>query len=187
MRTAICKIKSVSPYSQSKHHNTEKKDKENHDDYEKRTWRERCNTTDDGYLFIPPMAFSNCVKQAAKYLSISIPGEGKSKYTKHFESGVLVVEGVQLPIKKEDVKGEWLFVPSDGRRGGTTRVSKCFPYVPEWEGSIKFLIFDNKITKEVFARVLREAGMLIGIGRYRPSNWGYYGRFKVEDIKWGEQ
>ena len=187
MRTVICKLVSASPYSQSKHHMTEKLDKENNDDYEKRTWRERCNTTEEGNIFIPPMAFANCIKHAAKHLSISIPGQGKSKYTKHFEAGILVTEGLVLPETKDEVKGEWLFVPSDGRRGGGTRVSKCFPLIPQWKGDVKFLIFDNKITKEIFAKVLREAGMLIGIGRFRPCNLGYYGRFTVEDIKWEDQ
>jgi len=187
MKIAICKLVSRSPYSQSRHHATDKLDKENSGDYEKRTWRERCNTTDDGHIFIPPMAFANCIKHAAKYLSISVPGEGKTKYTKHFEAGILVTEGLKLPENKEDVKGEWLFVPSDGRRGGTTRVSKCFPLIPEWKGTIKFLIFDNKITEEIFTKVLKEAGQLIGIGRFRPVNYGYYGRFSVEDIKWEEQ
>lgn len=187
MKRAICTLVSASPYSQSKHHMTEKLNKENNDDYEKRTWRERCNTTDDDNIFIPPMAFSNCIKEAAKHLAISIPGEGKAKYTKHFEAGILVTDGVVLPVKKQDVKGEWVFVPSDGRRGGTTRVSKCFPLITEWKGKVEFMILDDKITKEIFEKVLREAGMLIGIGRFRPRNWGYYGRFIVEAIQWQEQ
>ena len=92
-----------------------------------------------------------------------------------------------LPETKDTVSGEWLFVPSDGMRGGGKRVSKCFPLIPRWNGTVKFVIFDNKITKEVFSRVLHEAGMLIGIGRFRPCNCGYYGRFSVEDIKWEEK
>lgn len=187
MKIAICKLKSVSPYSQSRHHAIPKLEKENDDDYEKRTWREKCNTTNEGNIFIPPMAFSNCIKQAAKYLSISVPGEGKTKYTKHFESGVLVMEPLILPNKKDDVDGEWLFVPSDGIRGSGRRVSKCFPFMHNWKGTVKFIIFDEKITEDVFSRVLHEAGMLIGIGRFRPSNYGYYGRFLVEDIKWEKQ
>ena len=187
MRIVKCKLKSVSPYSQSKYHNTEKKDKELHGDYEKRTWREKCNTTKEGNVCIPPMAFANCIKQAAKTLSISIPGQGKSKFTKNFEGGVLVYNPIVLPIKKEDVEGEWVFVPSDGRRGGTTRVEKCFPFIQEWEGTVEFYIFDNIITKDVFEKVLKESGNIIGIGRFRPRSWGYYGRFKVESIEWVEQ
>ena len=143
--------------------------------------------TQDGYIYIPPMQFSNSLKNAAKILNLSIPGQGKAKYTKNFEAGVLVFEGIKLPIKIDDVKGEWIHVPSDGRRGGTTRVMKCFPLIPEWKGTVTYNIFDDIITKDVFEQVIRASGELIGIGRFRPRNWGYYGRFIVEDIKWVEQ
>lgn len=187
MKIATCKLKSVSAYSQSKHHQTEKKPKELHGDYEERTWRERCNVTDDGFIFIPPMSFANSLKEAAKMLNLSIPGQGKAKYTKNFEAGVLVPEGLVLPTKKDDVHGEWVFVPSDGRRGGTTRVMKCFPLIPNWSGTVTYYISDDTITKEVFEQVLRASGQLIGIGRFRPRNWGYYGRFSVESMKWEEK
>jgi hypothetical protein len=184
MRIAKAKLKSVSPYSQGKYHNIEKQSKELHGDYEKRTWREKCHYNEDGNIIIPPMAFANCIKEAATYLSIQIAGQGKSKYTKHFQSGILVQKPIILEIKKDEVQGEWLFVPSDGRRGGTTRVEKCFPLIREWSGEVDFYIFDNIITKEIFTQVLKEAGNIIGIGRFRPKNWGYYGRFIVEKIDW---
>lgn len=186
MKRAVCKFKSVSPYSQSKFVQVEKKPKELAEDYEKRTWKERCHVTDDGYIFIPPMQFANSLKAAAKMLSIRIPGKGRSTFTKNFESGVMVTSGLKLPLKLDDVTGEWVHVPSDGRRGGTTRVLKCFPRIDEWEGTVTYYIFDDTITKDVFEDVVKASGQLIGIGRFRPRNWGYYGRFKVEDIKWVE-
>lgn len=187
MKTAICKLRSESPYSQSKHYTVDRLPKELHEDYEERTWRERCNIDNDGNIMIPPMAFSNSLKEAAKYLNISIPGGGKRTFTKHFEAGVMVVEGVTLNKKKEDVEGEWVFVPSDGRRGGTTRVLKCFPKIKEWSGIVKYLIFDDIITPEVFEQVIKASGAFIGVGRFRPRNCGYYGRFLVEGIKWQNQ
>ena len=130
------------------------------------------------------MCFANCIKETATYLSIPIPGQGKSKYTKNFQAGIMVTQPLVLDITEDDVEGEWVLVPSDGKRGGTTRVEKCFPLIKEWEGEVDFYIFDDIITEEVFERVLRESGQIIGIGRFRPKNWGYYGRFKVESIKW---
>lgn len=187
MKIAKCRLKSVSAYSQSKYHQTEKKPKELHADYEKRTWREKCNTTKEGNIFIPPMAFANSIKEAAKMLSIPIPGQGKSKFTKNFEAGVLVTDGIILPDNKKSVDGEWVFVPSDGRRGGTTRVLKCFPLIHKWEGTVTYYISDDIITQDVFERVLRASGQLIGLGRFRPRNWGYYGRFEVLNVEWEEQ
>lgn len=184
MKTAIATLRGISPYSQSKHYDVPKLPKENHKDYEARTWRERCHVNQDGFVFMPPMSFKNNVSEAAKFLSIQIPGKGKATYTKHFEAGILVMEPLVLSVKKEDVQGEWLFVPSDGKRGGGSRVDKCFPVFHEWSGEVTYYVLDETITEEVFAQHLSEAGNFIGLGRFRPRNNGFYGRFKVVSIRW---
>lgn len=184
MHTVKALLKSVSPYSQSRHYETPKLDKENPRDYEERTWRGRMHVNEDGNVFIPPMAFKNCMAEAAKFLGIQIPGKGKERYTKHFEAGILCFEPLVLPLKADDVPGEWLFVPSDGKRGGGRRVSKCFPLIKEWEGEVEFVVLDDTITKDVFKEHLIEAGRLIGIGRFRPRNNGFYGRFEILEFAW---
>ncbi len=184
MKQAIVTLRSTSPYSQSKHYTTPKLDKEKPADYEKRTWRDRMHTDESGEVFIPPMTFKNCVSEAAKYLGIQIPGKGKSNYTKHFEAGLLVTDALRLGIKAADVDGEWLFVPSDGKRGGGTRVDKCFPLIKQWSGNVAFYVLDETITEDVFLNHLTQAGQFIGIGRFRPRNNGFYGRFAVDSVKW---
>lgn len=180
MKIVEAYLKSMSPYSASKFHQTEKLPKELHDDYEKRTWRERCNFNAAGNVFIPPMAFKKSLATAAKFLSERIPGGGKATWTKHLTAGVLVLKGLDLPVKKDDVDGEWFHVPSDGKSGGSSRVMKCFPVVREWEGPVTFTILDDKITEDVFFRHLIEAGKFIGVGRFRPERGGFYGQFTVD-------
>lgn len=184
MKTAKVHLKSVSPYSQGKHIVTPKKEKESSGDYEERTWRERLHCDESGSVFIPPMVFCNAIKEAAKYLSIKIPGKGKSTYTKHFDSGILVTDILELGIKKDDVQRESVFVPPDGVRGSGKRVLKHFPLISNWEGWVTFYILDDTITKDIFSYVLQECGNLIGIGRFRPSKRGYYGRFKILEVEW---
>ena len=101
-------------------------------------------------------------------------------------SGVMVTEGIPLGIQKDDVEGEWLFVPSDGVPGGSKRVMKCFPKIEEWSGSVEFTILDPIINQEIFERVLTVSGSLIGLGRFRPANRGYYGRFNCTKVEWNE-
>jgi hypothetical protein len=183
MKRAIVKLKSVSRYSQSASIQSPKKERETPEAYEERTWRERCHATaDTGNIFIPPMAFANSLKDAAKYLSIPI--KQQQTYTKNFESGVMVLDPVVLPQKRDEVLGETIFVPSNGKQGGGTRVWKTFPYVDSWSGTVEYIIVDDIITESVFTRVLIASGTLIGIGRFRPRNRGYYGRFKVESVAW---
>lgn len=192
MRIATAELHSIAPYSQSRYYELETPKHgrgsgtatETPKDYETRTWRNRCHANKDGYVFIPPMAFKNCLAEIAKYLSVQIPGKGKSTYTKHFEAGVMVLEGVTLPVKRDDVQGEWLFVPGDGKRGSGKRVSKCFPVIHEWTGKVTFHVLDDVISQEVFEQHLKDAGNFIGIGRFRPRNNGYYGRFEVKRVTW---
>jgi hypothetical protein len=186
MITAKARLESTSVYSQSRHYadSVAKLEKESHADYETRTWRNRCHTTKEGYIFIPPSAFKNCIAEAARFLGEKIQGKGNATYTKHFESGVMVIDPLVLPIKADDVPCETLFVPADGKRGSGKRVTKCFPAIPKWSGDVEFIIVDPTITKDVFERHLKEAGSLIGIGRFRPRNNGYYGRFIVKSLTW---
>lgn len=191
MKTAIAMLESTNPYSQSRVIDTEKhpkKAKELPDDYERRTWRERMWVTDDGHVFIPPMQFQNSLKEAAKFLSIPVPSKGgKVTFTKNFEAGVMVMQRIVLPDIAEKVESERLYVPADGKRNGTKRVWRYFPYIPHWLGTVTYHILDDIITEDVFRRVLETSGKLIGIGRFRPRNWGYYGTFKVNEMLWNEE
>jgi len=184
MKKFIAHLKSVSPYSQSRYHQTEKLTRELHEAYEERTWRERMHCDSNGYIYIPGTQFAQAVRNAAKYLNIQIPGKGKSTFTKNFDSGIMVTNGITLDIKRDEVAPEWVHVPSDGKRGGTTRVLKCFGKVEKWEGDVTFYILDEIITEEVFLRVLTAAGLLIGVGRWRPRMTGEYGRFEVVSHEW---
>jgi hypothetical protein len=185
MKTVIAQLKSVSAYSQSRHYDVPRLDKESNDDYEKRTWRERCHVNVDGFIVIPSMAAKNMLSETAKYLSLQIRGKGKQTYTKNFEAGVLVMDPLVLPITKDAVLEERLFVPSNGRRGSGSRVWKSFPIIHDWAGAFTFYILDETITETIFEHHLREGGKFIGLGRFRPRNNGCYGRFTVEDIVWG--
>lgn len=184
MRIALARLKSVSPYSQSRPVQSTKSRDETHGDFEQRTWRERCHVDDKGVVFVPPMSFKNCIAEAAKYKSIQIPGKGKSTYTKHFEAGILCKEILPLGVQLKDVQGERLFVPADGRRGSGKRIWKTFPVFPTWSGDVEFLVLDDLIDEEVFLNHLVDAGQFIGIGRFRPRNNGFYGRFAVEGVTW---
>lgn len=189
MKTCIAHLKSISPYSQSKHYESERETSESHDDHYRRTWRNHIHVDENGVAFIPPMGFKNCLSEAAKFLSIKIPGGagGKATYTKNFEAGVLVVKPLSLSIHKDKVDHEQLFLPSDGRRGSGSRINKYYPIFHNWEGNVEFMILDETVlqsikedkTITVFEHVLKAAGNFIGIGRFRPKNNGFYGRFEV--------
>lgn len=184
MKTAIAHLKSVSPYSQSRAHETPKKKDDTNDQHEERTWREKCHVTDEGNIFIPPMSFKMALDTGAQMLGKKIPGKRNATYTKFFKSGVLVQDPAVLPHKKDDIPGDRIYVNSDGVRGSGKRVWKTFPRIDQWEADVKFFVIAPEIGKDVFEEHLHQAGSFVGIGRFRPQNGGYYGRFIVESVTW---
>jgi hypothetical protein len=185
MKLATVVLRSVSAYSQSRAHEAPKLDRETGDAYEQRTWREKCHYRPDGAIYIPPMAFKMALDTGAKMMGTQIPGKGKSTYTKFFESGVLVLEGPDLTVNKETVPFDRIHANADGVRGSGKRVWRIFPRIDEWEAEVQFHILANEITKDVFEETLKQAGVYVGIGRFRPRNGGFYGRFEAVRIVWG--
>jgi len=185
MRTAVASLESLSPYSPSRRIMTPREPKEPWDEWEKRVWKERIHVTPEGRPFIPPMAFKRSLELAGKFLRMRIEGKGTSEYGKHFVAGVLVPEGLLLPGTVDDVEYEDLPLSSRGRRGHMD-VIKREPLFREWAGEVTYYILDDIIGHEVFETHLREAGNFIGIGRFRPENGGFYGRYKVNEVAWSE-
>jgi hypothetical protein len=177
-------LRSFSPYSQSQPHHAPKLPKELPDAYEQRTWRQRMHVDLDGHVFIPPMAFQNALIDVAQFLGEKIPGKGNRTWAQPFASGILITEPLVLPDVAAEVPGEELFVPADGRRGGGKRVWRTFPVIRSWEGVITIHVLNDLITKDVFQQHLDAAGTFIGIGRFRPQNKGFYGRFSVASLQW---
>jgi len=179
---ATATLKSLSPYSQSRRVGP-RLPKEDWDAYEERIWKDRCHVNGDGHLFIPPMAFKRSLERAAKYLRMRIPGKDRSEFGKHFLSGVLVVEGLVLPETRDTVQSEQLPLSGSGKPGGMD-VLKTMPLISQWSGVVTYYVLDEVISEEVFLRHLTEAGSFIGIGRFRPANGGYYGRYEVAKLVW---
>jgi hypothetical protein len=161
----------------------EREGKESWDAYEHRICRDRLHVTKAGNVFIPPMFFKRSLETAAAYLRMRIPGKDRSEYGKHFRSGVLVVEGLVLPITPDKVTIDWRPRSSRGKKGQAD-VIKGLPMIGEWSGDVTYHILDEIITQEVFELHLQEAGSFIGIGTFRPENGGFCGRYKVNAVAW---
>lgn len=159
-----------------------KKERESSADYETRTWMNRAHSTESGEVFIPALAFKNALLAAAKYSGEQIPGQGKKTYSAKFASGVLVIDNLIIG-KKDDLKPLWLYVPADGMRGGSKRVMKAFPTIENWKGTVRVIVLDEVITKDVLVKTMQEVGNFIGLGSLRIQNNGILGRFAVGAVK----
>jgi hypothetical protein len=187
MYKAKIRITGKSPLSQSRYYEQDapKNARETPSDYEKRTWMHRLHVNDQGNVYIPRMTFPNMLLSSAKRLGMKF--KGNSTFSSRFKGGILAADAdLDVGVKAETVPGEWLFVPSDGQTGGSKRVLKCFPRVDKWGGDIEILVLDEAITKPVLLTHLKNAGDLIGCGRFRPERGGYYGRFDAEILSFEE-
>lgn len=185
MKTFEVQLKSVSPLIMAKPVFEKKQKGETHEKHESRTWREKMHYDKKNQIYIPARAFKNTIYNTAKYFGENIPGEGKKTYTKKFASGIACYDDIKLGINKDDVEPFVAFVPSNGQSGGSTRVQKHFPFIPEWEGTTQLHVFDptlldsiNKVEEYIVA-----AGKMIGLLAWRPANNGDYGRFEMVSFK----
>lgn len=179
-------LESITPYSSSRMHETEKLTKERPDEYDARTWREKCTTDESGQVVVPAMAFKQALDAMAKMGGMQIPGKGKSTYTKHFLSGVLCESDVPLGVHKNDVASVRIHANADGIRGSGKRVMRVFPIVPKWKSKARFVVMADEIGRDVFEKHLTDAGLFIGIGRFRPERGGMNGRFRPGKFTWTE-
>ena len=180
MKIYSVKLKSNSQIAFGRFYTNEvpKLDRESNSDYEVRTWKNRAHVDNDGKVFLPALSIKNALFSAAKYSGKQIQGQGKKTYSQKMASGVLIVKNVPIADQTE-LKGMWLHVPSDGMKGGSKRVMKCFPIIEAWEAEVEVLVLDEIITADILKEFLIEAGNFIGLGSLRVSTGGILGRFSV--------
>jgi hypothetical protein len=185
MRIAKVTIKSVGSMLMSRGYKSQKLENEDHDSHEMRTWRERCHYLSDGSIFIPNEMFNNSLKDIAQYLSDKIKGKGQATWSKHFKAGVRCLDRLLTDYKKNDVEPLYEFGHAQGKRGASgPKVEKYYPIIPQWGGQIRFALYDDTITDDIFEKYIKLAGLLIGIGKRRAANGGDFGRYAIVAIEW---
>lgn len=182
-----------SPYSQSGFlDETQKLDREKAGDFDERVWREHCTTDKDG-VCIPAMALKQCLDTSAFKLGIKVDGRRGATYKSFFTSGFFCDHDVPLyrgthRLIKDDAEMIAIWANSKGIRGATggSRVKRRYPYFAVWNAMAEFTIVDDILTPQVFEDHFRAAGMIVGIGRFRPEMGGTNGRFRLLKAEWVE-
>jgi hypothetical protein len=154
-------------------------------DHEEKYWRQRVHSV-DGTMVIPSMSLRHSMVKAMR--GVKIPGEGNATYAPIFETAITPMEGFGVTdVKIDDLQPEWFFVPgnpSKGKPGTGARVHKCFPMIqPGWKASFTFVLYDDRLVEDILSAAVKYAGVRVGLGRFRPENGGFYGRFQVDEVK----
>lgn len=69
-------------------------------------------------------------------------------------------------------------------RNVKARVITVRPKWNDWKAEFNLLIDNDTITKEMIEQILIYAGNNIGIGSFRPTNNGMFGRFKIDKLEY---
>lgn len=184
MLRVLCELEGVTPIQFNKKLKTEKKGpNESWNDFEEKVWLERCDVNGDGNLYLNSQRFKKAIITAAEWLNIKIEGEGQSRYQKLFRGGVLILNSIDLKVKPLNVNFAGMpdgIYTAPRKKDGKRWVR--FPIIESWNGEIQISILDEKITEDIFKKVLDYAGMNVGICSWRPENGGENGRFECVDM-----
>lgn len=175
-------IVGTAPISFGRAFQSTRADKETHEKFEERCWREKMHLDDNGQVYIPPTALKKCLDQAAAYRSEKIPSQGAKKWTGKFLAGTMVTEPLMLNVAVDDVESERHFVSSTGKPGSGSRVWRIFPVIKDWKTEACIYLLDPLLIQypEKVQDYLVTAGRFVGLGRFAPRNGGFFGRFNVE-------
>ncbi len=156
------------------------------DAFDQRLWRSKAHVI-DGIVHIKGFALQSAIIDGAKHGKEKIPGKGNSTWGKKFESAIMIDGDVSLGIREEDLIERPVYVNADGVRGSGKRVWRRFPEIQKgWTATATVFVLDDEITREVFERAVRRAGIFVGLGQFRPQNRGTNGRFSLTDLQWEE-
>ncbi len=195
-KIAKVKIKGVSPLSLSKMFETERPADLTPGEFDEQHWREHCDVNAAGNVCVSPMAFKKSIDAASKHLGEKVPGTRGQTYTAKFERGLFIQTPIELLPQK---KRETLTVEKDSIRllcsstgiktgkGGSV-VPRRFPYFHDWAGYLELHIVEpsllikspGKEETDLLFRTIEAAGIFIGVGRFRPQNAGFNGRFAID-------
>lgn len=131
----------------------------------------------NGALYIPGANLYAAIIDAGKFHKA-----GKSKITTNKTSlipaGVMITEIICLiDCKGWEVDSRSVVIPSTGGRIMCHR-----PRVDAWKIPFTLEIDDRVFSPQLVRAILDDAGSKVGLGDYRPSRKGPFGRFKV--VRW---
>lgn len=184
MRVATIRVSSLTPYSQSRALQSEKRKEESHDEFDARVWPEHIYANASDEVFIPGAAIIQGMAAAASYLSKGgqLKKKGAATWAENFRCALAISKAPTIGQLAGDAKPERVFCHADGRRGSGKRVWRTFPIFDDWEATLTIHILDDTIPEDVLRQVVDAFGLFIGIGRYRPQNGGDLGRFEVKTL-----
>jgi hypothetical protein len=136
-----------------------------------------CYRNLDGKCFIPSEHLRSSFINAGALVKSKVGNSRKSM--KNIVAGMFFVEPEEILMPDYDVIDKRSAV----NRNVKARIITIRPKWTNWKAKFNLLVDNDTITTETIKEIIINAGNSIGIGSFRPTNNGMFGRFGLENIK----
>lgn len=130
----------------------------------------------DGKLFIPSEHLRIALINGGGYLKSKVGI--KTKSMKSIIAAVLMITPEEILMPEYDEIDKRSAV----NRNVKARVMVIRPKWLKWEAEFDMILDNDTLTKEMLTELINVTGNYVGIGSYRPTNNGYFGRFKLVEL-----
>lgn len=185
-----CTIEGIAPYSQSQMLTEKKGKNEGYDEFETRIWRSKAHVGPDGdAIVIPGHAVQQMLVLGAQKgrLQPKAARSAREGLANRLVTGIAIQGDATTDMRLSDAICVAINAHSTGKRGSGTRVVRKFPQWPNpWTAEFDIIVLDESLTEEDVTAALQVAGLVAGLGRFRPENMGMNGRFRVLNVQASE-
>jgi hypothetical protein len=136
-----------------------------------------CYRNTEGKCYIPAEQLRIAMINGGTYLKSKVGT--KTKSMKGIIAAVLQINPEEILLPDYDVIDKRSAVNKNIK----ARIMVIRPKWLTWQAEFKMILDNGTLTKEMVTELINVTGNYVGIGSYRPTNNGYFGRFKLVDIK----
>ena len=136
-----------------------------------------CYRNSEGKNFIPSEQIRGSLINAGSYVKAKVGGRSKSM--KVIVAAMFMVSPEEIILPNYDAVDKRSAV----NRHVKARIIKIRPKWTNWEAEFILEIGENSITTETISSIIEYAGNYVGIGSFRPTHNGMFGRFELISIQ----
>lgn len=135
-----------------------------------------CYRSADGPCYIPADQIRGALIAAGSYVKAKVGGRSKSMKT--IVAAMFMVTPEQILIPEYDAVDKRSAV----NRNIKGRIIVVRPKWTTWSAEFTLSIDEDTITQPTIEQIIEYAGKYVGIGSFRPTNNGLFGRFELIEI-----
>jgi hypothetical protein len=136
-----------------------------------------CYRNADGQCFMPAEHFRQSFINAGAFVKSKVGNARKSM--KNVVAAMFMVSPEEITIPDYDQIDKRSAVNKNVK----ARIISIRPKWSNWKITFTLLVDNDTITEATIKEIINYAGAYVGIGSYRPTNNGYFGRFELIELK----